>query len=112
MLDFYKTQAGRMFFDGTLPRIADALEKIAKNIDTQKQPETVEVNTVNVIEFGDTVNRVSAFYDNPEGNKKAEELFVACIKENSDYNDEQIQNCLDDGYFDIGTYSINLVHSS
>ena len=28
-LEFYKTQAGRRHYDGTLPRIADALERIA-----------------------------------------------------------------------------------
>lgn len=32
-LEFYKTQAGRRHYDGTLPRIADALERIAASLE-------------------------------------------------------------------------------
>ena len=32
MLEFYQTIGGRRFIDGTMPRIADALEKIAAEL--------------------------------------------------------------------------------
>jgi hypothetical protein len=32
MLDFYKTQGGRRFFDGTVPRLVDALQSIAASL--------------------------------------------------------------------------------
>ena len=39
-LEFYKTLAGRKFYEGTLPRIATALERIADCLDKeQSEPE-------------------------------------------------------------------------
>jgi len=35
MADFFQTMMGRKFFDGTAPRIADALESIAKELKRQ-----------------------------------------------------------------------------
>ena len=38
-LEFYKTQAGRRFYDGVMPRIADALERIANHLEAEKAEE-------------------------------------------------------------------------
>lgn len=35
-LEFYKTQAGRRFYDGTMTRIADSLERIATCLEEQQ----------------------------------------------------------------------------
>ena len=42
-LEFYKTQAGRRFYDGVMPRIADALERIADHLETEKKVERDDV---------------------------------------------------------------------
>tara|TARA_B110000444_G_scaffold232681_1_gene241549 strand:+ start:358 stop:606 length:249 start_codon:yes stop_codon:yes gene_type:complete len=42
-LEFYKTQAGRRFYDGTMTRIADSLERIATSLEQrQKTPTELE----------------------------------------------------------------------
>ena len=38
MTDFFQTRPGRKLIDGTLPRIADALEKIADQLERQAPP--------------------------------------------------------------------------
>ena len=35
MLDFYRTRAGRTYFESTLPRIAKALERIADSLEKE-----------------------------------------------------------------------------
>jgi hypothetical protein len=35
MSDFYKTRAGMQFYQGTMPKIAEALERIADTLDKQ-----------------------------------------------------------------------------
>lgn len=43
MSDFFATIMGRKFFEGTIPRIADALERIAKQLEeTAKAKKAVE----------------------------------------------------------------------
>jgi len=34
MDEFYKTRAGRQFIDSTMPRIAEELEKLNRNLET------------------------------------------------------------------------------
>lgn len=44
MLDFYKTIGGRQLFDSTIPRIATALEQIAKALTVEKEePKTPQL---------------------------------------------------------------------
>lgn len=39
MLDFYRTRAGGAFFEGAVPRIAAALERIAAALEEQNRRE-------------------------------------------------------------------------
>ena len=45
-IEFYNTQAGRRFYDGVLPRIADALERIADSLEEDKKPEVGGIDLV------------------------------------------------------------------
>ena len=81
----------------------------------------MKVDTVNVIEYrGESVENVHSFSDavehpriKAEGNAEAEALFKACIKENGEnVTDEEIEACLEDGYFEQGNYQVFLTHSS
>ena len=38
MVEFYNTQMGRKFYDSTMPRIAKALESIARSLETTEEP--------------------------------------------------------------------------
>lgn len=81
----------------------------------------MKVNTVNVIEYvNDAVLSVRSFMDaddneriRTEGNAEAEALFKECVKENGDnVTDEEMEACLEDGYFEQGDYQVFLTHSS
>lgn len=71
-------------------------------------------NVVSVIYYvNDTINYKRDFIDNTEGNKKAEELFAAEIRELSDVSEEDIESYIEDGYFKT-TYDdskLFIVHS-
>ena len=41
-LEFYKTLAGRKYYEGTMPRIADALERIAEVMEKKTDSEFVQ----------------------------------------------------------------------
>ena len=41
-LEFYKTPAGRKYYEGTMPRIADALERLADVM--EKKTDTMSVD--------------------------------------------------------------------
>lgn len=41
-LEFYKTPAGRKYYEGTMPRIADALERIAEAMEKRTDSEFVQ----------------------------------------------------------------------
>lgn len=41
-LEFYKTLAGRKYYEGTMPRIADALERIAEAMEKRTDSEFVQ----------------------------------------------------------------------
>lgn len=76
------------------------------------------LNTVNVIEISDTltmaVQQLRAFNDNHDGNAEAEKLFVTLIQEQNegDVDDETIDDALENGYYEQGTYYVCLVHST
>lgn len=50
MAEFWQTRMGSIFFEGTIPRIATALEKIAATL-TKEQPAPVEVWDDNSVQF-------------------------------------------------------------
>jgi hypothetical protein len=62
------------------------------------------------------VQGVHSFADTPEGNKRAEKLFLRCIKQNYPLFDKLMTkvdktDLLDEGYFVYGNYRILLTHS-
>lgn len=67
--------------------------------------------TVNVIEYSHgTVNFVTSFTDDKEGNAEAEALFKKIAKENG-MEDSDIGICLEDGLYEDGDYQIFLTRS-
>ena len=71
------------------------------------------MQTVNVIELmGENNISVRAYEDTPEGNKNAEDIFTACIKENADVAEADIPSYIEDGFFEEGDYRLFLVHST
>lgn len=84
----------------------------------------IKLNTVNVIEITNgEFQSLRAFADNPKGNKRAEKLFRKLIEEyekgeaegNKDFapsDEEDFQNYLDDGIYDVFPgYTLILSHS-
>lgn len=70
----------------------------------------MKLRTVNVIEVVDgSVLGVRSFSDDKKGNKQAEKLFTAVAKENGC---EEIDICLEEGYYEIGSYYVSITHSS
>jgi hypothetical protein len=49
-LEFYKTQAGRRYYDGVLPRIANALERIADVMENTTTEQTNKDNTADPVD--------------------------------------------------------------
>ena len=82
--------------------------KIGKELETQK------VYTINVIECANAiVQGITSFKDNKVGNKEAEMLFHELVKSSyPETLDEEIEVCLDNGYFDQDNYMIFIVHSN
>ena len=74
----------------------------------------MKLNTVNVVEYADdAVLGVKSFSGDEAGIKEAEECFKVCIKENGEnITDEEMDVCLEDGYFEQGEYQVFLTHSS
>jgi hypothetical protein len=77
------------------------------------------LSTVNVIEIPDTshmaVQQLVSFPDTPEGNKKAEALFIQLVNENGGPLGKDIavfDEMLENGYYENGTYYVCLVHST
>ena len=72
------------------------------------------MKTVNVIEIsgdGDDVLGLQAFPDTPEGNKEAEEAFASCLRENGPVAEDVVEAAIEEGYWEIGDYTVLLVHS-
>ena len=73
------------------------------------------MNTVNVIEMVDEqILKLAAFSDDPRGNKEAQDLFAACMRENGDeaFSEKGVRDALDEGNFEQGNYHLMLVHST
>jgi hypothetical protein len=68
---------------------------------------------VNVVEYVDgTLSSIHSWKDDPEGNKEAEEFFTICAKAN-DFDDDDIEVGLEDGYIESVTtdHKLFLIHS-
>ena len=72
----------------------------------------MQLKTVNVIEQGESINAIRSFTDDAEGNAEAEAIFRSIAKENASVTDEEIDAALDDGWFQDGTYTCTIIHSS
>lgn len=71
----------------------------------------MKLNTVNVIEYrDDAVFAAHSFTDDEIGNKEAEELFSKCAKDNG-AADEDLEACIEDGWYESGTYQVFLTHA-
>lgn len=101
----------RESFDELKRRIED---RCCSGQDEQVKEKTMaKLNTVNVIEMADgSVVSLAAYPDTPEGNKEAEQWFKDVANENTGYGMEAIEESLDDGIVEDGTYSVLLVHST
>jgi hypothetical protein len=78
----------------------------------QRERKHMKVATVNVIEVvDDSVIGVKSYKDNEKGNKQAEKRFIAVAKENG-CTDEEMDACLEDGYYSNGNYYVSITHSS
>ena len=75
----------------------------------------IKVSTVNVIEFSDntptSIISLRSFNDNKAGNKKAEKLFKKILVENG-ANEVTFDSFVEDGYYQNGTYTVLLTHST
>ena len=71
----------------------------------------MKLATVNVIEYSNgTVDVVTAFTDDAEGNKEAEAMFTRVAIENG-MDDEDEDICLDEGLYEEGDYQVFITHS-
>lgn len=79
----------------------------------------IRLNTVNVIEMANgEMQGVRSFVDNPEGNKRAEDLFKRLVKENQQEPglhprliEEDYDDLIEEGLYENGTYQLFLTHS-
>lgn len=71
------------------------------------------INAVSVIETSDEdFVSIRTFEDTPEGNKEAEAVFTACLKENdSSVTEDDIEDAIADGMYLFDGYELYLVHS-
>jgi hypothetical protein len=77
------------------------------------EPICLPISTVNVIEFSDDMPIGLASYpDNKNGNKEAEKRFSAIAKENGKFSDEDLEDGLEDGIVENGTWKVILWHST
>lgn len=73
----------------------------------------MKIKTVNVVEvLDDTISSLRSFTDDVEGNKEAEEVFTAILKEHG-VNEDDLDSYIEDGYYsDDNGYEVNLTHST
>ena len=81
-MDFFQTKMGRQFIDGTMPRIAKALERIAARMDADAEessaPIGMDVAAAHKGEVRGTVaDLVGAVMDNPSGLPKRSRNLIA-----------------------------------
>lgn len=74
----------------------------------------MKIATVNVIEMIDGgLTGITSFKDDTKGNKEAEKLFKACLKDYA--REEEIDSFIEDGYFNFDAefqYEVFLSHST
>lgn len=72
------------------------------------------MKTVNLIEYADEmVMSVRSFTDTTTGNKKAEQCFSRIVKESDpSLDEEEIENCIEEGYYENNGYQLFIVHST
>ena len=73
----------------------------------------MKVNTINVTEMADdAILGITSFSTDEEGKAEAEERFRFCVKENGEnVTDEEIEDCIEDGYFEQGNYQVFITWS-
>jgi len=68
----------------------------------------MKLDTVNIIELhGELVTGIQSFSDDPEGNEEAEKLFSERVLNAGFLPDNHLEN----GYFKLDIYEINITHS-
>jgi hypothetical protein len=71
----------------------------------------MRISTVNMIEYyNGTVNLVTAFTDDKDGNAEAEDFFTRVAKENG-MKDADTDDCLEEGMYEREDYQVFLTHS-
>jgi len=71
------------------------------------------ITTVNVLEFADDqIVSLASYPETPEGNKEAEQRFKDVATENTGYPMKSIEEAIDDGVIEEGTYKVVLFHST
>lgn len=101
MIDFFQTGYGKRFFEYQLPRLIDALSTIAEKLPST--PTDAPLDTVNVIMTKNgLLEKVRSYADTPQGNKKAEAVFIEWIKETGmdktfDMDDEYYEVAIESG---------------
>lgn len=74
-----------------------------------------ELNTVNVIEIDDNgiVRSLKSFPEGRVGNVAAEQLFITLIKEtDEDISNDDVEECVDNGMWTDGGWTVILAHST
>ena len=70
-----------------------------------------KIDTVCVVETVEgLLTGVCSFDETAKGNNEAEELFKQIALENGG-EQEELESCFDNGYFDKGTYAVFITHS-
>ena len=74
----------------------------------------MKIKSINVITmFNGVVDSMDSFTDDEAGNKEAEACFADNIKDTGyEMDDEDIQACIEEGYFDCPKNEILLIHSN
>lgn len=81
MSDFYRTQGGRKFYEGTMPRIADALERVANELEARRlsEGEIERIAAFWVDQMGDVFYDADEFNDSTTTNEAIGERVHSCV---------------------------------
>jgi hypothetical protein len=70
------------------------------------------IKTVNVVEMSEgSILGMVSYPENKEGNAAAEERFKALIGENATADEAEVNDAIDEGHYEQGTWEVFLVHS-
>jgi hypothetical protein len=73
----------------------------------------MKINTVNFIEMNqDDILQIISFPDTDKGNIEVEDLFSEFLMKQGITDGEDINNFIDDGYYDNDGHSISIIHSN